>query len=133
MGDKRQAFVVMKLTRHISSACEICWHRNNPNEGFVELTLWKQVKAGHDSYSNAESGYVLYCVDCYEMLRGLAADDFGEFRPFYELVYEKELDFDFPPELLTSKRDPLHLWRRRIDKAAWLTKLAERRKAEANT
>ena len=126
--DVEYSFVQMLLTKNISSACHLCRRRNGQNEGFIQLDFYIQPKVNPGDRCLASScGFVLYCVDCYEMLRGLAAVDFKEFRPFYELVYEEKVQFDFPPELVVSGHDPLRLWRRTIDKEAWLEKLAEER------
>jgi hypothetical protein len=61
------------------------------------------------------------------MLRRVAAEDCKEFVPFYELVYEESVRFDFPPELVVSVHDAFQLWRRKVDKEEWLAKLESSR------
>jgi hypothetical protein len=124
------SFVVLKLTKYISSACRMCNRRTGINEGFIEMMLAIELNPGekHESTCRAyASGFVMYCTDCYEMLRKAAAEDCKEFVPFYELVYEESVRFDFPPELIVSGHDAFQLWRRKVDKLAWLAKLEEER------
>ena len=129
-----RCFVTLKLTKHISSACRLCQKRNGTNEGFIELALAIDIEpeakheCGHEEYAH---GFAMYCVDCYEMLRKAASEDFKKFVPFYELVYEESVKFDFPPELVVSAHDAFQLWRRKVDKDAWLEKL-EAERSEGN-
>ncbi len=130
------SYVTLKLTKHVSSACRMCSRRNGVNEGFIEVTL--SVGAESDSklvhgqpVVGYHHGYAMYCTDCYEMMRKVAAEDCKEFVPFYELVYEESVKVDFPPELIASAHDAFQLWRSKVDKEAWLVKLAEDR-AEAD-
>jgi len=78
----------------------------------------------NSEHARCSSGFVMYCTDCYEMLRKAAVEDCKEFAPFYELVYEESILFPFPPELIVSSHDAFQLWRRKVDKEAWLEKLA---------
>ena len=123
-------WVRLKLTKHISSACRMCGKRNTVNEGFIELELSIELDPEEKHELRCReyaSGFVMYCVDCYEMLRKAASEDFKKFVPFYELVYEKSIQVSFPPELIVSAHDAFQLWRRKVDKEAWLAKLEEER------
>lgn len=118
-----EAAVVLRLTKHISTACWLCRKRNSQNEGFIYLKLSIFDKKA----SSSQDGFIIYCIDCYEMLRKMAAEDCKSFPPFYELVYEEQIAFSFPPELVCSTRDPFRLWRNKLDVESWLDKLAEER------
>jgi hypothetical protein len=124
------SFVTLKLTKHISSACRMCGRRNEVNEGFIELALSVELNPEEKHELRCReyaSGFVMYCTDCYEMLRKAAVEDCKEFVPFYELVYEESIKFDFPPELIVSAHDAFQLWRRKVDKEEWLAKLESSR------
>jgi len=119
--------VVLMLTKHVSSACYLCRKRNEVNEGFIEMDMLLIKGQGTPQVTNQGMGYILYCIDCYEMLRKLAMDDFKGFGPFYEMTYEEKIEVPFPPELVCSARDPFKLWRNKLDVDSWLDKLAEER------
>lgn len=124
------SFVVLKLTKYISSACRMCNRRTGINGGFIEMMLAIELNPEEKHEPRCReyaSGFAMYCTDCYEMLRRVAAEDCKEFVPFYELVYEESVRFNFPPELVVSVHDAFQLWRRKVDKSAWLTKLEEER------
>jgi len=124
------SYVTLKLTKHVSSACRMCQRRNDTNEGFIELALSVELNPEEKHEPRCREyaqGFVMYCTDCYEMLRKAAAEDCKEFVPFYELVYEESIKIDFPPELIVSAHDAFQLWRRKVDKLAWLAKLEEER------
>jgi hypothetical protein len=113
----------------------MCGRRNEINEGFIAAMLFIELHPEEKHELGCREygmGFVMYCTDCYEMLRKAAVEDFKEFAPFYELVYEESVKVDFPPELIVSAHDAFQLWRRKVDKEAWLEKLAEDR-AEADT
>lgn len=118
--------VVVVMTEFISTACNLCRTRNARDEGFIQLSM-----GPYEDGKVRNSGFSTYCTDCYEMLRAEAAEDFTGFPPFYELVYEEQVDFEIPPELVvTTARDAFRLWRNRIDREEWLRKLKKQR-AEA--
>jgi hypothetical protein len=129
------SFVTLKLTKHVSSACRMCGRRNEGNEGFIDVVLAIELNPEEQHEPKCREyarGFVMYCTDCYEMLRKAAAEDCKEFVPFYELVYEECVKVDFPPELIVSAHDVFQLWRRKVDKEAWLEKLAADRAEAGN-